>query len=301
MKIIAFMNQKGGVGKTEGSKNTAVGLALKGYKVLAIDLDQQGNLTKQLMKDEDLVEDVKCSVWDEIEAEWENAGCPDDFLSSFEIVKNKFQLLERKLESADVLDDPNVIHEAITNSKFENLDVIPAGPSLLDKDFTIRSEAMTKEVKSRLYKALVKVFNDYDYCIIDTAPITNTITLNVLYAVAELNFDRTNHVLIPIKNNSGAWEGYVATINYLLDVCRNNEIDADFKMAFMMTNRTKNDASAERVMKRLFNKRVMDTTVRNQPAPVTNSSFARTAIITEKANVSEDYRTFVDEIEGSMN
>ncbi len=47
-KIIAFSNQKGGVGKTTTCVNMSAYLATKGYKCLVVDLDPQGNATSGL-------------------------------------------------------------------------------------------------------------------------------------------------------------------------------------------------------------------------------------------------------------
>lgn len=50
-KIIALVNQKGGVGKTTSTINIGAGLAIKGKRVLLIDLDPQASLTMSLGQD----------------------------------------------------------------------------------------------------------------------------------------------------------------------------------------------------------------------------------------------------------
>src|SRR3954470_9897796 len=44
-RVIAFANQKGGVAKTTSTLNLGVALVEQGLRVLAVDLDPQGNLT----------------------------------------------------------------------------------------------------------------------------------------------------------------------------------------------------------------------------------------------------------------
>ena len=45
MNVITLLNEKGGVGKTTLATHIAAGLAIKGYRVVLIDSDPQGNAT----------------------------------------------------------------------------------------------------------------------------------------------------------------------------------------------------------------------------------------------------------------
>jgi chromosome partitioning protein len=94
-KKISFANQKGGVGKTSITLHTSGALAELGKKVLAIDLDQQGNLS---------------SVF----------------------IDNIYTL---PLTVADILLEDGVpIKDVIQKTPLENIDILPANLALSDLD-----------------------------------------------------------------------------------------------------------------------------------------------------------------------
>ncbi|GKX68447.1 ParA family protein [Inconstantimicrobium mannanitabidum] len=84
MKKICIFNQKGGVGKTTTNINLSCGLAMLGYKVLAIDIDPQGNTTSGLGFDKSTLQN---SIYDVLTDE--NVKLNDVIIES-QLVNNLF-------------------------------------------------------------------------------------------------------------------------------------------------------------------------------------------------------------------
>ena len=99
-KIISFANQKGGVGKTTSAVNIAASLGVLGYKTLLVDLDPQGNAT-----------------------------------SGVGIAKKGLQNTIK-----DVLMGDCLAKEAIIETEFEKLSLIPSNMSLAGTEFDLLQE-----------------------------------------------------------------------------------------------------------------------------------------------------------------
>lgn len=65
-KVIAIANHKGGVGKTTSVASIGIGLSLKGYKVLLLDLDAQANLTSFFLPE---TEEERATIYDSLVSE----------------------------------------------------------------------------------------------------------------------------------------------------------------------------------------------------------------------------------------
>jgi chromosome partitioning protein len=117
-KVFAFANQKGGVAKTTTTLNLAVAFAEAGHRVLAIDLDPQGNLTMSQGIDPDSVEksmyDVlihHISIREVIRKREVDVACASIDLAGAEIAMSSQIGRERSLEKAlrPILEDYDFI------------------------------------------------------------------------------------------------------------------------------------------------------------------------------------------------
>jgi chromosome partitioning protein len=117
-QVIAFANQKGGVAKTTTTLNLAVAFAETGNRVLAIDMDPQGNLTMSQGIDPDSVEksmyDVlvhRHSIRDVVRKREVDVACASIDLAGAEMAMSTMIGRERSLEKAlrPVLEDYDFI------------------------------------------------------------------------------------------------------------------------------------------------------------------------------------------------
>lgn len=140
MKTIVLANHKGGCAKTTCALNIAVSLASSGSRVLAVDLDQQGNLSAALGADLQDLEETR--------------------LTSHRLM----------------LDERGDFSDYAFQSR-KRLDLLPA---CLDSDAEALLDGQAVSRELLLKQKLSPALPSYDFCVIDTPPSLRVPTLNAL-------------------------------------------------------------------------------------------------------------------------
>ncbi|MGI6329532.1 MAG: ParA family protein [Bacilli bacterium] len=144
-KIVALVNQKGGVGKTTTSINLAASLGVLGVKVLLVDLDPQGNASTGVGVDKGIIDK---SIYDALIGEVD-------------------------------------IKDVVLKTNFKNLYLIPATINLAGVDIELLEKSRNTNnfnKAEQLKVRLDQIKDNFDYLIIDCPPSLGILTTNALTA-----------------------------------------------------------------------------------------------------------------------
>lgn len=141
-KIVAVVNQKGGVGKTTTTINLAAAMVAEGLRVLIIDLDPQGNASTGL--------GIDASA--------------------------------RELTTYELLLEDIALKEVIQKTQTDGLMIVPATVDLSSADIELMAnEKRSFLLHDALRQPLMDEY-EFDYILIDCPPSLNLLTVNAMVA-----------------------------------------------------------------------------------------------------------------------
>ena len=249
-KVVAIINQKGGVGKTTSCINIGACMANMGKKVLIIDMDPQGNATTGL--------GVKKHV------EFINEMGKKDVRP----VLNIYTVLSG---NTDVLNA-----DLIQKTEVPGLEIIPSSIDLSAIEMEMNDYPNREKV---LVKAIEPLLGKYDYILLDCPPSMSLITINSMVAATS--------VLIPVQCEFYAMEGLAQLLDSINIIRKflNPKLTVYHVLLTMYSSRYKLHRQVADEIAKYFGKRLLDTripvSVRLAEAP----SFGKPIILYDKRSV----------------
>ena len=269
MKVISIMNEKGGIGKTVTATSIAWILADRGYNVLLLDGDQQGNASKLYHS----IEMSKQNNLSEIlEAELDN--------------KLSDEIIQRGINRLTLYNKLSKVNQE------GSVDVIPSNGYLTSTNIKIAISEKANQIflLKNMIEKLNKIdfYNDYDYIVCDCGLILDMTVLNILMV--------TDLLIAPIK--LGGFEA--DAINDLKTQVKNLEgFNPNIKIKGLLTMKQKNKAT-EQVEEFLNDNKEYDmfetTIMRSIIVEKSTAAFVPLPAFSKNSKVVRQYKSLVNEI-----
>ncbi len=216
---IAFINEKGGSGKTTLVANVAAYLASRrGRRVLAIDMDPQGQLGKVL-----------------------GLEVRRPRRSAIELLVDSVLGEDPRPESLDPTPEPGL---PIVATRFSNLDAIVSNKSLALFPTWTGSGPEESDPTGRLARSLTEMPGalDYDFVLIDAPPSFGPLTLNILRAANEL--------VVPVPLTDLALDG-CAELMRSVDMVRQRYGNEDLRLTMVIPTFYRRTRLANEILEKL--------------------------------------------------
>jgi len=236
---ITMANFKGGVSKTTTTVTLAQGLAMRGHRVLVVDLDPQGSATTLF------------GISPNLDVELDDTAA----------------LLFDGTETS--------LNYAIRPSYWPGVDVVCAGPLLFNAEFQLPSRQMKEpgfEFWRVLDRGLDEARENYDVILIDTAPMLSYVVINALLAAdgviipmppATMDFASSEHF----------WQLFSDLCNQLV---ANRGQEKVFEFVNVLLSRVESDPSATSVVRgwivEAFGEKVLPVEIPKTSATTTASA-----------------------------
>jgi len=246
--IISLVNQKGGVGKTTTAINLGASLAELEKEVLLIDIDPQGNLTQGVGFDTEKVDNT-----------------------IYEVLTTDINL-----------------EEAIYQTEFNNLDIVPSTIKLANTEIELSGEIGRETILSEKIR---QANLDYDYILLDCSPSLGLLTVNSLSA--------SNDLIIPIEPSYFSLEGLEQLINIIKLIRKKINEDLSIKGVLMtrVDGRTNIAEEFEKDLKEVFGNKIFNTLI-HQNVKIAEAQGEQVPInhYSRKAKGSKEYMKLAKEV-----
>ncbi|MEJ2066161.1 MAG: ParA family protein, partial [Reinekea sp.] len=216
MHVWSVANQKGGVGKTTSVVSLGALLAERGHRVLVFDLDPQGSLTSYFGLNPDSIQ-----------------------YSGFDLFMHDGQVPDE------------VLARVAVDTSVKNMQMIPASTALATLERNISQQDGMGLVIS---KTLAKLWDDFDYALIDTPPLLGVLLINSLAACRKL--------LVPVQTEFLALKGLERMVHTIKMVMRSQKRELDYLVVpTMFDRRTHASLSSLKALKETYEGHIWQTAI----------------------------------------